>query len=69
MSTRAKPLTASGLPRPPPYLDPIKYLQASLLARARTGDATDPQLHRALLLTVNGIAAGMRNGVSDAHLA
>ncbi len=43
------------------YLDPINYLQASLLARARTGDATDPQLHRALLLTVNGIAAGMRN--------
>ncbi|MGH8911688.1 MAG: phosphoenolpyruvate carboxylase, partial [Acidimicrobiia bacterium] len=44
------------------YLDPINYLQASLLAKARSGDgAADPQLHRALLLTVNGIAAGMRN--------
>ena len=43
------------------YLDPINYLQASLLARARTGSSAEPQLHRALLLTVNGIAAGMRN--------
>ncbi len=43
------------------YLDPINHLQASLLARARATDEPDPQLQRALLLTVNGIAAGMRN--------
>lgn len=43
------------------YLDPINYLQASLLARSRASDGSDPMLHRALLLTVNGIAAGMRN--------
>ncbi len=42
------------------YLDPLNYLQVSLLARSRAGE-TDPLLERALLLTVNGIAAGMRN--------
>jgi phosphoenolpyruvate carboxylase len=42
------------------YLDPLNYLQVALLARSRAGE-TDPLLERALLLTVNGIAAGMRN--------
>jgi phosphoenolpyruvate carboxylase len=42
------------------YLVPLHHLQVELLARQRAGE-TDPQLERALLLTVNGIAAGMRN--------
>jgi len=42
------------------YLDPINYLQISLLQRSRSGEES-PELDRALLLTVNGIAAGVRN--------
>ncbi|MFT4289381.1 phosphoenolpyruvate carboxylase [Nocardioides sp.] len=44
------------------YLAPLHALQVSLLARSRAGDdAFTPDLERALLLTVNGIAAGLRN--------
>jgi phosphoenolpyruvate carboxylase len=42
------------------YLEPLHHLQIQLLARHRRGE-TDPELERALLLTINGIAAGMRN--------
>ncbi|WP_374216174.1 phosphoenolpyruvate carboxylase [Frankia sp. R82] len=44
------------------YLAPLHALQISLLARSRAaGPDADPHLRRALLLTINGIAAGLRN--------
>ena len=42
------------------YLAPLHALQVELLQRRRSG-VDDPDVHRALLVTVNGIAAGLRN--------
>jgi phosphoenolpyruvate carboxylase len=42
-------------------LDPLCHLQVELLARLRDEEDPDPELRRALLLTMNGIAAGLRN--------
>jgi phosphoenolpyruvate carboxylase len=42
-----------------PYVDPINLVQIELLRRLR--EAEDPQLRNALMVTINGIAAGMRN--------
>jgi phosphoenolpyruvate carboxylase len=47
------------------YLAPLHHLQVALTQRLRAdrqaGRRPDPAVERALLLTVNGIAAGMRN--------
>ena len=45
-----------------PYTDPLHVLQAELMARTRAqGDKIDADLERALMVTMAGIAAGMRN--------
>ena len=43
-----------------PYLDPLNHLQVELLRRHRAG-ATDQRMQRAIHLTINGLAAGLRN--------
>ena len=43
------------------YLAPLHLLQISLLEHVRASGDIDPVLHRALLLTINGVAAGLRN--------
>ncbi|MDG0867010.1 phosphoenolpyruvate carboxylase [Candidatus Lucifugimonas marina] len=43
------------------YVDPLNYLQVSLLARRRSAEDDDPSVERALLLSINGVAAGLKN--------
>lgn len=43
-----------------PYLDPLHSLQVSLLRQLRSGDE-DARLVRIIQLTLNGVAAGLRN--------
>ena len=43
-----------------PYVDPINLVQIELLARLRQAQDA-PELVRAFVVTVNGIAAGLRN--------
>lgn len=47
------------------YTDPLNVLQAELLHRSRPaeeqGNAPDPRVEQALMVTIAGVAAGMRN--------
>jgi len=57
----ADPVLKAVVARRDRYLDPLNYIQAELLDRKRRGGSKDPDLLRAILLTVNGISHGLRN--------
>ncbi len=48
-----------------PYVDPLNYLQVDMLRRLRQqpdpNSAEARTIHEVILLTINGIAAGLRN--------
>jgi phosphoenolpyruvate carboxylase len=54
------PTLARSLRNRFPYLDPLNHLQVELLRRHRAGQ-TDDRTRRAIHLTINGLAAGLRN--------
>jgi phosphoenolpyruvate carboxylase len=56
----ANPALSRSLRNRSPYIDPLNHLQVELLRRYRAGE-TQERTRRAILLTINGIAAGLRN--------
>jgi phosphoenolpyruvate carboxylase len=64
----SNPALARSIEHRFPYLDPLNHLQVELLRRYRTrpqgGKVADPsveRLQRGIHLSINGIAAGLRN--------
>jgi len=54
------PLLARSIRNRFPYIDPLNHIQIELLQRLRAG-ATDDRVVQGIHLTINGIAAGLRN--------
>ncbi|AOZ00599.1 phosphoenolpyruvate carboxylase [Cupriavidus sp. USMAHM13] len=56
------PLLARSIKNRFAYLDPLNHLQVELLKRFRSGkDGDDIRVRRGIHLTINGVAAGLRN--------
>ena len=43
-----------------PYVEPLNHVQIELIRRRRAGD-DDPRVREGILLSLNGVAAGLRN--------
>jgi phosphoenolpyruvate carboxylase len=58
-----EPVLQASIDRRNPFVDPLSFVQIELLGRLRRGDGgdDDEELGRVSLLTVNGIASGLRN--------
>ncbi len=54
------PMLKRSLQLRAPYMDPLNHLQVELLKRHRAGDG-DERVARGIHITINGIAAGLRN--------
>ena len=58
------PLLARSIQNRFAYLDPLNHLQVELIKRHRalsTEDKVDERVHRGIQLSINGVAAGLRN--------
>jgi phosphoenolpyruvate carboxylase len=58
------PSLARSLEHRLPYLDPLNHLQVELMRRYRQRGASDPEIarvQRGIHLSINGVAAGLRN--------
>jgi phosphoenolpyruvate carboxylase len=59
----AQPVLQKAIRQRNPYVDPLSYIQIDLLRRLRTAPDADDQeaLETAVLMSINGIAAGLKN--------
>ena len=55
------PILERSIQRRNPYVDPLSFIQLVLLKRLREGDETNEELATAVLESINGVAAGLKN--------
>jgi phosphoenolpyruvate carboxylase len=57
-----EPVLQASIDRRNPFVDPLSFVQVELMRRLRSEpDGAPEQLGRVSLLTINGIASGLRN--------
>jgi len=60
----SEPVTQNAVRLRNPYVDPLNYIQVEMLRRLRSLPESSPEiefLREAVILTINGIAAGLKN--------